>query len=178
MNFHSLLLVRVSSMVLLIWSLWATLVQLANPPPKSLMNSTRILSFSQEWAFCVEFNFLSCSALVILIFSLDLFGFDVADLWPKCQFDSLNFEGIIRFEVSFFPFLFIPSYCSCTGKGRESWRQWAARTVHTAEALRAGHLRRTWLPGSQWQCFFREYNEDATYSHASYSEHTYRHVYH
>ena len=50
----------------------------------------------------MEFNFLSCSALVILIFSLDLFGFDVADLWPKCQFDSLNFEGIIRFEVSFF----------------------------------------------------------------------------
>ena len=73
----------------------------------------------------IQFSFLFRDGY--LIFSLDLLRFDVADLWPKFQFDSLNFEGIIRFEVSFFPLALpsfltsvLPSFCSCTGKRREA----------------------------------------------------------
>ena len=107
----------------------------------------------------IQFSFLFRDGY--LIFSLDLLRFDVADLWPKFQFDSLNFEGIIRFEVSFFPLAlhsFLtsvrPSFCSCTGKRREAGGYGWTRYIGTHRSRAAEALQRS--------CFFRGYNEDAT----------------
>ena len=120
----------------------------------------------------IQFSFLFRDGY--LIFSLDLLRFDVAYLWPKFQFDSLNFEGIIRFEVSFFPLAlhsFLtsvrPSFCSCTGKRREAGGYGWTRYIGTHRSRAAEALQRS--------CFFRGYNEDVMYSHAPHLDHTNRH---
>ena len=120
----------------------------------------------------IQFSFLFRDGY--LIFSLDLLRFDVADLWPKFQFDSLNFEGIIRFEVSFFfpcsSFLpyFRPSFLLFLHrKRREAGGYGWTRYIGTHRSRAAEALQRS--------CFFRGYNEDVTYSHAPHLDHTNRH---
>ena len=133
------------------------MVQPPHPPPSPPQNLSRIQPIfeflSRMSSLCgIQFSFLFRDGY--LIFSLDLLRFDVADLWPKFQFDSLNFEGIIRFEVSFFSLALpsfltsvLPSFCSCTGKRREAggygWTRYiGTHRSHAAEAL-------------QRSCFFK-----------------------